>query len=274
MLRIDDASFERLIEYIKTNFGIDLSGKKKLVESRLSIMLAERGFKDYKEYLARCFSGDKNGEIVMLVNSLTTNHTFFMREPEHFRFLSDTVLPYLVEKNSAKRCMRIWSAGCSSGAEAYTAAMCISEYLRGERHKWDTRILATDISVKILSEAQAGIYPRKSIQSLPDGWESRYFLPIGQDKIKICREIRENVIFRVFNLMDEIPFKKAPFDLIFCRNVMIYFDKSTRAALINRFCNALAPGGYLFVGHSEGMPRGITGLKYVAPAIYRKPLNS
>ncbi|MCH5324154.1 MAG: protein-glutamate O-methyltransferase CheR [Eubacterium sp.] len=272
-MRIDDRDFDRLVNYIKDAYGINLEGKRALVEGRLGSMLTERGFNGYTEYLDRCFMDLRGSEMQQMVNSLTTNHTFFMREPEHFTFLNDTVLPHMVRKNSAKRSMRIWSAGCSSGEEAYTAAMFISEYLGREKHYWDTRILATDISVKILAAAQNGVYPRKSAQQLPDGWVDRYFTDVDGERIKISKEIRDGVIFKMFNLMDEIPFKKEPFDLIFCRNVMIYFEKETRAKLLERFYDVLRPGGYLFIGHSEGIPREMKKFEYIAPAVYRKPLD-
>ncbi len=273
MLRIDDGDFLKLISYIKEQYGINLYGKRTLVESRLSGMMTRRGFKNYSDYLKYCFSDVSGGEMRLLVNALTTNHTFFMREPEHFIFMRDTVLPYLKEKNGAGRSMRIWSAACSSGEEPYTAAIFISEFLNREKPLWDTRILATDISVGMLSAAQKGIYPKKSAELLPAGLLAKYFTSVDGEHIKISADIRKEVIFKEFNLMDAIPFKKAPFDIIFCRNVMIYFENDVKAGLLERLYNVLAPGGYLFIGHSESMPRSVRLFENAAPAVYRRPLN-
>jgi chemotaxis methyl-accepting protein methylase len=160
---------------------------------------------------------------------------------------------------------------CSSGEEAYTTAMHISEYLGAEKKDWDTRILATDISLKILSSAQEGIYAASGMQDLPDAWKTKYFDKCEDDKYKVKKALRDEVIFRTFNLMEDIPFTKAPFDLIFCRNVMIYFDLPTKTALVNRFYDVLKPGGYLYIGHAESISRNETKFEYIKPAVYRKP---
>lgn len=272
LLKINDADFNRLVSYMRSNYGINLSRKRSLIEGRLSNTLIERGFNSYGEYLDMCFADKSGKEIDKLLIKLTTNHTFFMREPEHYKFLTDTVLPFIKQTNSKTKSMRIWSAGCSSGEEAYTTAMHISEYLGNEKSSWDTRILATDISLKTLANAQAGIYNDSGMVDLPREWISKYFVPYGDEQYKVSDKLRSEVIFRTFNLMESIPFKKAPFDLIFCRNVMIYFEQDTKIELVNRFYDVLRPGGYLFIGHAESIPRDTTKYQYIKPAIYRKPL--
>lgn len=269
-MNLSDKDFYKLTEYIKKQYGLELSNKRRLVEGRLGCQMTERGYSDCREYLKACFADVSGKELNGLVSLLTTNHTFFMREPEHYRFMREAVLPYLKTAHSDSRTMRIWSAGCSSGEEAYTAAMTVCEYLGEQKSMWDTRILATDISVKALSAAQRGIYTERAVSDLPIDWREKYFTK-ERGRYKISDTIRGEVIFRMFNLMDGIPYKREPFDLIFCRNVMIYFDKDTRRALVNKLYDVLTPGGYLFVGHSEGITGEMSRYEYIRPAVYRRP---
>ncbi len=271
MLNITDNEFNRLVSYMRKHYGINLQNKRTLIEGRMSNLLIELGFKNYNDYMDMCFNDKSGKEIDRLIIKLTTNHTYFMREPEHYTFLTQEVLPFIKDSNKATKQMRIWSAGCSSGEEAYTTAMHINEFLGAEKAKWDTRILATDISLKILSSAQQGVYNISGMQDLPKEWIDRYFDRKSDELYKVKSKLRDEVIFRTFNLMEEIPYKKAPFDLIFCRNVMIYFEMQTKIELVNRFYDVLRPGGYLFIGHAESIPRDTTEYEYIKPAIYRKP---
>jgi chemotaxis protein methyltransferase CheR len=192
-----------------------------------------------------------------------------MREAEHFICFKDKVLPYL-ERVVTDRDIRIWCAGCSSGEEPYTLAMLMDEYFDKARLNWDKKILATDISSKVLEEAVRGVYKTKDMESLPSIWKLNYITKIDQEDSEIKERIKNEVIFRKFNLMEEVfPFRKK-FHVIFCRNVMIYFDENTRRNLVQKFSNLLEPGGYLFIGHSESLNRDTTDLKYVMPAVYRK----
>ncbi|MHB8064854.1 MAG: CheR family methyltransferase, partial [Ruminiclostridium sp.] len=164
----------------------------------------------------------------------------------------------------------IWSAGCSSGEEPYTLAMIIDEFFGIESRNWDTKILATDISSKVLDMAIHGIYENDRIASLPPQWKMNYFKKLDDDKFILIDKIRNEIIFRKFNLMDKIfPFKKK-FHVIFCRNVMIYFDNKTKMELIEKFYNLTEPGGYLFIGHSESLGQDNINYKYVIPSVYRK----
>ncbi len=268
---ISDKDFTRLVTYVHDNYGIDLSRKRVMIEGRLGSVLDSRGFSDYSSFLDMIFADKTGSEVVNLMNRLTTNHTYFLREPEHYDFMKNTLLPELKEKKKDKKVIYLWSAGCSSGEEPYTNAIEMLEFFGGEANRWDTKLLATDISVKVLAKAQQAVYHQDSMKNLSPEIVKKYFTPIGNDCYRVNDEVRRQVVFKVFNLMDQIPYKKNPFDLIFCRNVMIYFDMETKVKLVNRFYDVLAPGGYLFIGHAESIPREATSFRYIKPAIYQKP---
>lgn len=272
-LEITEAEFQRLVKYMYDNFGINLSAKKVLVQGRLGNMLNERGFKNYDEYLDTVMKDSSGAEVTTILNKLTTNHTFFMREPEHYTFLKETILPYMTETCKNDHILRIWSAACSSGEECYTTAMLMDQYFGAEKAKWDTVILATDISQDVIGKAKRGIYTEEGMKGLSNDWKDRYFNKLSDGKYEICQGIKDEVVFKTFNLMDPMPdkYKAKPFDLIFCRNVMIYFDAPTKQALVNRFYDVVKPGGYFFIGHAESVNRNDTKFEYIKPAIYRHP---
>jgi chemotaxis protein methyltransferase CheR len=167
--------------------------------------------------------------------------------------------------------MRIWSAGCSSGEEPYMIAMMLADHFGAAKGSWDSKILATDISERVLSLAAEGRYMSESLSTLPSHWRQRYFHTIDDEYEQINNDIRREIIFKKFNLMTKsFPFTKKKFHNIWCRNVMIYFDNPTKVELVNKFYELTAPGGYLFIGHSESLSRNETRYKYVEPAIYRK----
>lgn len=255
------------------NFGINLSAKKVLVQGRLGNMLSDRGFKSYDDYLDAVIKDSSGAEVTTILNKLTTNHTFFMREPEHYTFLKDTILPYMTETCKNDHILRIWSAACSSGEECYTTAMLMDQYFGAEKAKWDTIILATDISQDVIGKAKRGIYSEEGMKGLSNDWKDRYFNKLSDGRYEICQGIKDEVVFKTFNLMDPMPdkYKAKPFDLIFCRNVMIYFDAPTKQALVNRFYDVVKPGGYFFIGHAESVNRNDTKFEYIKPAIYRHP---
>ena len=274
-MEITDAEFQRLVKFMYDNFGINLAAKRVLVQGRLGNMLRERNFKNYSEYLDAVMNDTTGAEVTTILNKLTTNHTYFMREPEHYTFMNDVVLPYM--KSVCKdHVLRIWSAACSSGEEVYTMAMLIDQFFGAEKAKWDTRILATDISQNVIGKAKTGIYQEEGMKGLSNEWKTRYFNNLGNGNYEICQGIKDEVIFKTFNLMDPMPekYKKNPFDLIFCRNVMIYFDQPTKQALVNRFYDVVKPGGYFFIGHAESVNRQETKFEYIKPAIYRRQENS
>ncbi len=267
-LKIGDSEFERLVNFVQTNYGINLARKRTLIEGRLSNVLAEKGYSDYNSFLNWILNDKSGNELITLINKLTTNHTYFMREPEHFEYLRKEVLPYF-EQNNKDREIRIWSAGCSSGEEPYTLAMVIDDYFGARKSLWKVSILATDISQRVLDIAKAGVYNADGMKDIPPAWLKKYFVKQEGDKYQISPKLRSEIEFKTFNLMDKISFFK-PYDLILCRNVMIYFDLPTKTALVNRFYGAHKEGGYLYIGHAESIARDATKYKYIKPAVYRK----
>jgi chemotaxis protein methyltransferase CheR len=269
MIAISDQEFRMLREYIYNFCGINLDKKKTLVEGRLYGILIEKGFQDFSSYYNYVIN-DISGEAVStIIDRISTNHTFFMREIQHFNYFRDQVLPQL--KTTVKnRDLRIWSAGCSSGEEPYTLAMIVADYFGPEKGLWDSNILATDISSRALHKAREGVYSDEEISSLPSPWKLNHFNSIGPDKNMVSNKLKDEVIYRKFNLMETpFPFKKK-FQVIFCRNVMIYFDQETKRELINRFYDCTETGGYLFIGQSESLNRDETNYQYIMPAVYRK----
>lgn len=269
MLTINDSEFQRLVQFVHQNYGIDLSKKRQLIVGRLSNTIVSMGFNSFKDYIDYLIQYKKPEDLELMLNKLTTNYTFFMREGAHFEYFTNTILPYLVE-NKKDKVLSIWSAGCSSGEEPYTISMILKEYFGAKASAWDTRVLATDISQNALRAAANAVYEEDSLKELSSVWKQKYFRSAGQPGLyTVSPEIRSNVIFRTFNLMDPIKFR-LKFDVIFCRNVMIYFDQPTKEALVNRFFNATNPGGYLLIGHSESLNKATTPYKYLMPATYRK----
>jgi len=270
MVTITDNEFKQLAEYIKSNYGIYLKDEKHtLVIGRLHTVLENMGFDNFTDYY-KYVTYDRSGHAVAtLVNKITTNHTYFMREANHFSYFKDKVLPYLIT-TIKDRDLRVWCAACSSGEESYTLAMILDEFFGGDKMFWDTKVLATDISNTVLEGARRGIYSNDKIAPLPTLWKNNYFKKYDKDNFILLDRIKNEVVYRNFNLMSKIfPFKKK-FHTIFCRNVMIYFDNDTRRELINKFYDSLEYGGYLFIGHSESIDRNTNPFKYIMPSVYRK----
>lgn len=269
MLEISQNDFTRLVTFVKKNYGIDLSKKRQLIMGRLSNTILSMGFDTFTKYVDHILSNKNPGDLENMLNKLTTNYTYFLREESHFNFFRDTILPEITAKKR-DRVLSIWSAGCSSGEEPYTISMLLKEYFGSQASMWDTRVLATDISQNALYAAQNAVYDEGALQNIPPAWKSKYFVPSGQKGcFTVAPAIKSNVIFRTFNLMDPIRFR-LKFDVIFCRNVMIYFDQETKNALVNRFYEATSPGGYLLIGHSESLSKGSTPYEYLMPATYQK----
>lgn len=269
MLTLTDADFHRLSIYIRKNYGIDLSRKKPLIVSRLTNTLTARGYTEFSRYVDEILSGRRDDLVTVMLDKLTTNYTYFLREEAHFEFLNETVLPALAKTHDRNKVLSIWSAGCSSGEEPYTISMYLNEFFGSRAQDWDTRILATDISQQILGTASNPVYHEPGLDRLPPSWKQKYFTRRPDGTYTIAPQIKQNVIFQTFNLMDPIHFKR-PFDLIFCRNVMIYFDQPTKNDLVKRLYHATVPGGYLFIGHSESLNKAECPYQYLMPAIYQK----
>lgn len=269
MVVLSEQEFNLLSDYMYSYCGFNLKEKKHLVESRLNGLLASLELKSFHA-LYECMLEDHSGELMeAIVDRLSTNYTYFMRETSHFDYLRDKILPELRQTVKNKD-LCIWSAGCSSGEEPYTLAMILADFFRLEKISWDTKILATDISAGILDKARQATYSHQEIEPLPSAWVQKYFKPAGPGGYRVGPAIRHDIIFRRFNLLESrYPFKKK-FHVIFCRNVMIYFDTKTKKELVDRFYEYTHPGGYLFIGQSESINREETDYKYVMPAVYRK----
>lgn len=266
---LTEKEFSTIRDHIKQNYGINLgSEKKSLVYSRLRSVLIEKNIESFTEYFDYLI-GDKSGHAaIQFIDKITTNHTFFMREKDHFTYFAEKVLPQ-IEETEKNKDLRIWCAGCSSGEESYTLQMIVDDYFKG-KNGWNIQILATDISAAILSKAVAGVYLNTSIAPLPDNFRKNYFKPFDENSSIVIDDIKKNIIYRQFNLMTEkFPFKKK-FHAIFCRNVMIYFDSQVRATLVQKFYDATEEGGHFFIGHSESLNQTNAEYKYVMPALYKK----
>ena len=271
MQGITDNEFKRIRDFIKAHYGINMGDEKKsLIYSRLRTTLVNEGFENFTQYFDYLTS-DRSGEaMINFVNRVTTNHTFFMRETDHFDYFEKTVLPKLAETYSREKELCIWCAGCSSGEEPNTIQMIIQDFFEGKQEKWNTEMLATDISANVLDKAVHSVYPNDRVATVPDKWRSKYFKRYDDDNSSVVDSIRNKIIYRKFNLMEpQYNFRKK-MHVIFCRNVMIYFDNHTRDQVVNKFYDATAEGGYLFIGHSESLNHTGTRYKYIMPAVYRK----
>lgn len=270
---ISDREFDLMRRLIYRKFGINLSDEKKsLLVGRLQKILRTGGFGSFDQYYDNLLQ-DRSGKAISgLIDNISTNHTYFNREKAHFDYFKNHALPDVLSRLRQKKStdLRIWCAGCSSGEEPYMLLMLMHEVLGDEYRRFDAGLLATDISDRILNTAKQGIYPNERIDGLTELQKRKHFSRCDAEHVQISEEIRREVVFRRFNLMNEkFPFKKQ-FHIIFCRNVMIYFDKETRDALVRRFHAATEQGGYLFIGHSETLGREQPLYEYLIPAAYRK----
>ena len=262
MIEITESEFKKLSDYIRANYGIFLKEEKQsLLNARLATVIEQNHFTNFSEYYDYIVADATGYATSVLIDRVTTNYTYFMREPEHFRFMTESALPYFEQV--------IPDHGCSTGEEPYTVAIILEEYFKMKR-QWDKKLLATDISNNVLERARAGVYDAKQLELLPPVWKLSYFTRTGES-YAVKENIKKEVIFQKQNLVQNFKFQfKRKFHMIFCRNVMIYFDKRTRDALVNNFYEITEPGGYLFIGHTESLDRETTKYKFIAPAIYRK----
>jgi chemotaxis protein methyltransferase CheR len=270
MIGMTDSEFKLLANYIKESSGINLKPEKKtLLIGRLNNMLVEMGMDSFMTYYKHLQQDTKGTELSRLIDKVTTNHTYFMREAEHFEYLSQNVLPYFAT-HIKNRDLRTWCAASSTGEEPYTLAIILDEFFKMTNENWDKKLLATDLSLNVIETAKKGIYSNDKVNALPKMWALNYFDKISPTEYQIKASLRNQVIYRRFNLLEPVfPFKQK-FHIIFCRNVMIYFDNETKETLINKFYDCLESGGYLFIGHSESLNRENTKFQYIKPAVYRK----
>lgn len=265
-----DEEFQRIYAFIKQRYGIDMEGKKEIVRGRLEHHIREGGYESFKDYMD-VVENDRTGtEEKMLVNLMTTNYTYFMREFEHFDYLRKSVLPALKVKEDATKELRIWCGAASTGEEPYMLAMVLADFFGLERQNWDTRLLATDISTRVLERAIAGIYTAEQLKNVPMKWKKQFFVPLmGGVQYQVKPEWKKQVIYRKFNLMDPFPFRRK-MHFVFLRNVLIYFDAPTKKEILKKVYDFMEPGGYLFIGLTETLDKGMTEFDMIKPSIFRK----
>jgi chemotaxis protein methyltransferase CheR len=271
-IQITDAQYRKLSSLIYRLCGIQLGdGKRELLKARLAKRLRATGCSDVRSYIERLEKDPDGNELVAFLDVITTNKTDFFREPQHFEFLVAQVLPQLDKLCGSERSFRIWSAACSTGEEPYTIAMVLrdNQGLLGGR---TPSILASDLSTRVLDQARRGVYAMERVRGIPRGVLTTHFQK-GRNRwegfVRVRPQLRAMVEFKRINLMEPFRFQH-PFHVIFCRNVMIYFDRPTQEQLVEKFYHCLVPGGYLLVGHSESLTGIKHRLRFVRPAIYRR----
>jgi len=272
-MSITDQEFALVRSLVYDRFGINLTEEKRsLLVGRLQKLLRATGFDSFKSYY-NYLSTDTSGKALNeLINRVSTNYSYFYREEAHFNFFKNSAFPELIKKQAGcnDKDIRIWTAGCSTGEEPYMLVMLMLEHLGMTYNSWNAGVLGTDISDRVLGIARKGVYPADRVSKVPIGLKQKYFAVRRDNQVEVSERVKKEVTLRRFNLMNrQFPFKR-PFHMIFCRNVMIYFDKRTRDALVQRFHKCLEPGGYLFIGHSETLGREQQLYKYIMPACYQR----
>ncbi len=269
---LSDSDFFRFCQLVHQHAGIHLTSQKKdLVRARLMKILRHRGLQSFREYYDQVMRDPSGAELMCFLDALSTNQTAFWREPKHFEYLAKEILPtWSAEPRTALK-RNLWSAGCSSGEEPYTLAFLMMNAFPGEDLS-QVKIFASDINTQVLAQAERGIYSISRVEPLPPEWRQRFFQKGVRERqgfVRVKPEVRRLVNFSRHNLMDPLPFREN-MDIIFCRNVMIYFEKETQVKLVDKFYQCLKPGGYLFIGHSESLCNHQHRFNYVKPTIYRK----
>jgi chemotaxis protein methyltransferase CheR len=266
---LSDDDFQRIRILVRERLGIALAeSKRELVYGRLSRRLRALKLQDFSGYLQRIESGDAE-ELQHFCNAITTHLTSFFREGHHFEFLAQQLLPALERRTGAARRMRLWSAGCSTGEEPYSIAMVLLESMRHLRD-WDIRILATDIDTNVLSHARSGLYSDERVEKMASGRLSRWFERTQDGQQFMVRdELKQLISFKTLNLMDEWPMK-GPFDVIFCRNVIIYFDRETQRQIVARMAALQRPDDHLILGHAESLLQVSKQYRLVGDTIHRR----
>jgi chemotaxis protein methyltransferase CheR len=272
-IELKDSDFEKIRKLIYEQCGINLhDGKRELVKARLGKRLRQGNYKSFSDYCRYVVTDEGTDELIAMIDSISTNLTSFFREESHFvrlRFIISTIMEKAGPRGFHQR-FNIWSAGCSTGEEPYSLAITIRETIGSQ--PFDAKIIATDISTKVLHIAESAIYPAEKVKGIDVSMLKKYF-QIGsghsEGYYRIKKDIKDMIEFKRFNLMHRFP-SDSHFDVIFCRNVMIYFDKKTQNDLINKFYNSLKTGGCFFVGHSESLTGLKHQFKYVEPSVYQK----
>ncbi len=263
-LRLNASEFDSFRRLASSNFGLDLNpGKERLVEARLGKLIRAGGFASYGALYRNIVADSTGRSLAALADALTTNHTAFLREPDHFDFLRNSIVPSL----KARGRVDLWCAASATGEEVWTLACVLNEAVRVP-----IRIYATDISTRALAAAQRAVYDSERCSGLPAQWLGQYFERQAgpPPAYRVTGALRSQVTFARVNLIEPFPIQRK-YPVIFCRNVMIYFDPATQQRVTNRLTECLEPGGYLFLGHAESLSRFPTSLEYIRPAVYRKP---
>ena len=265
-----DKDFIFIQNLVSERTGIVLSDiKREMVYGRIARRIRKLSVKDFNEYCSLLKSGHEQ-ELIEFTNAITTNLTSFFREPHHFEYLKNTLLPELKAKKNDNK-IRVWSAGCSSGEEPYSIAMTLRDYFPSNSG-WDIKILATDLDSNMLESAAKGIYKEERVTGIDKSHLKKWFRKgkgVMNGKVKVCNEIQNMISFKQLNLMHDWPFKNQ-FDFMFCRNVVIYFNKETQKELFNRYAEVLVPDASLFIGHSESLHKVTDRFKSLGNTIYRK----
>ena len=268
--QISHTEFAKLSKFIYSQYGIKMPPEKRIMlQSRLQKRLRALKIYSFKEYIEYVFSKEGNDEVIHMMDVVSTNKTDFYREPAHFDFLKQTLLPQLYEE---KKQIKVWSAGCSSGPEVYTLAIEMSEFA-SSHPGFDFSILGTDISTLMLKRAYAAIYPDEMVNMIPIDIKRKYLLK-SKDKtkklVRISQNLRNKTRFQRLNFIDDHYGVNEQFDIIFCRNVLIYFDRETQEKVINKLCNHLRSEGIFFLGHSESITNIKVPLKQLKPTVYKR----
>ncbi|MBU0508579.1 protein-glutamate O-methyltransferase [bacterium] len=274
-ITLTDKDFKSVREIVYELAGINLhEGKRELVVARLSKRIRQLNMRNVGEYLSYVREQNTQEELVSMLDALSTNLTSFWRESQHFDYVAEHTIPWIVARTDRDKDwkVRLWSAGCSSGEEPYGLAMLLTHRLE-RPNRYDLKILATDLSTRVLGIAHNGVYTEERVKPVPPDIRRRFFHEVKTawgKEYRVMDEVKALVSYARLNLMESWPMK-GPMDFIFCRNVMIYFDKSTQARLVTRFFELLRPGGTLFIGHSESLTGIEHRFRYVRPTIYEKP---
>jgi len=266
-----DKEFKFISKLVGERTGIVLSdAKRQMVYGRLSRRLRQLKLTKFSDYCELLVSGHE-GELIEFTNAITTNLTAFFRENHHFEHLKEKVIPEIVRKNAGSKRIRVWSAGCSSGEEPYSIAMCLREAIPNSS-SWDIKILATDLDSNMVQRGSDGVYTSERVEGLSASRMKRWVQRgkgDNSDKVKMSQELRDLITFKKLNLMDEWPMK-GPFDFMFCRNVVIYFNKDTQRELFDRYADLLVPEARLFIGHSESLNKVTERFELLGQTIYKK----
>jgi len=267
---LNDKDFDYVCKYVYTRSRIVLNtNKREMVYRRFSRIIRERKLESFAQY-CEILRANPNSEQTYFINAITTNLTSFFRENHHFDYLAKHELPRLIKKNSKR--IRIWSSASSTGEEPYSIAITVKEAMKTLLKSWDVKVLATDIDSEVLNTGKQGIYDVNRIEDVSEKFKKKYFSKgngENEDRVKVESNIQELITFKELNLMHSWPMK-GPFDVIFCRNVIIYFDKETQTELFERYRDLLAPGGLLILGHSENLGESLKYFESVGRTIFRK----